>query len=197
MRTTLAATPPRPARRVRGPDGLLLLLGLLAAACGSGSEPAAVEVPVGTGVGNRAPPLQGMLSSQEEFRLEPAGAARTVLVFYRSADCGLCRVQMEQLQENLAAYDRADARVVAVTLDPPEVSSRLADSAALAFPIASVDSATFRQWDALDDGRGVPQPASYIIDSTGIVLYRYIGRNAADRATDADLVAVLEVLASE
>jgi peroxiredoxin len=173
--------------------GLLLLAVPLVAACRSPAD-LPEDIPVGTQAGMRAPALTGIQANGETFRLEPAGSEPTLLVFYRSALCGLCRVQLEQLQSHMGAYDRRGVKVVAATLDPPELSARLLENGGLDFPLVSVDSASFDEWAAMHPESGAPLPATYIIDARGIVRYLHIGRNASDRATDAGLLTVLERL---
>lgn len=119
-----------------------------------------------------------------------------VLVFFRGADCGLCRLQLEQLQRNLAAYQRQGVRPIAVTLDPPDRAVRLIDDLSLGYEILSVDLVTFAEWGMFAAERDAVMPATYILDSEGVVRYRHIGRNAADRTLDAELLTVIEGLRS-
>jgi peroxiredoxin len=170
---------------------LSIVLAGFAAGCQSEADPGP-RLPLGTQVGERAPELQGQLAAGEGFTLADAVGRESVLVFYRSAQCGLCRVQLEQLQQNLTAYERQGARVVAVTLDDPEVSRTLAEQMNIGFSLVSVDSTTFERWQVLDRQQGMPLPASYVIDRSGVVRFRHIGRNAADRTSDAELLTVLE-----
>lgn len=172
----------------------IFLLSLVLAACSSSAEPAP-QIPIGTEVGERAPELAGMLHANEPFALSTGGAGvKTVLVFYRSANCGLCRTQLEQLQQYLPAYRRQGARVVAVTLDPPEVSRTLAEQAGLEYDLVSVDAETFTAWGVMTQELGGPMPATYIVDGEGLVRYRRIGRNAADRTTDPELLTIVSGL---
>lgn len=183
----------------------MILLRVLAAAsviavfAGCATEPeadAVPEIPVGVEEGLRAPAIAGVLPGGEEFELPSPIDHSTVLVFYRSAECGLCRLQLTQIQANLEGYDGQDFQVVAITLDSPARSQALVESSGLGYPIVSVDSATFRDWGALN-GANAPVPATYVIDDDGIIRFRHIGRNAADRATDADVMTIVYRLASE
>jgi peroxiredoxin len=169
---------------------------VLMGGCEDRVAPAEPTVPIGTETGQRAPPLRGRLPAADSFAVDTAAGGPTVLVFYRTIECGLCRVQLEQMQTHIPAYDRAGAQVVAVTLDPPSLSQAWIDQGQLEFPVVSVDSATFRAWGALPAEGGTPLPATYVLDPRGIVRFRHIGRNAADRTSDAEVVAILESLAS-
>jgi peroxiredoxin len=167
---------------------IVVLLSLLVTACGSTAE-APPEVPVGVEVGHRPPPLRGVLSDGGEFSLD--GRSAQVLVFYRSAQCGLCRVQLQALQNHLSAYQRQGVQVVAVTLDPPALGQQLRESMELEFDLVSVDTATFEAWRVMGGGMRLPVPATYLIDRNGVIQYKHVGRNASDRATDADVLTVL------
>jgi peroxiredoxin len=171
----------------------VLFLGWQLAGCGGGAGPP-VELPLGTSVGDRAPELTGILPGGRAFQLDPAGAAHTVLLFYRSAQCGLCRLQLEQAQHNLDAYRRQGARIVALTLDPPELSQALLVELPLQFDLVSVPRSVFVSWDAVEPASGVPLPATFVLDRAGRIEFRHIGRNAADRTTDAGLLTLLQAI---
>ena len=193
-----------PLRKYSLPALLLLLVTL--AACGDRTEGDA-EVPVGTDTGQRAPGLSGTLDDGSDFALEARPGAPTVVLFYRGSSCGLCRLRLQRLAENLPAYERAGSDVVAVTLDPPDAGRALKEAAELAFPVVSVDSATFaircrspatasatfERWATLEAG-AAPLPATFVIDEAGIIRFRHVGRNAGDRVSDASIVTLLESL---
>ncbi len=182
----------RPVRVVRPLAGIVLLLAVATvSACDEPAELPA-DVPIGTEVGQRAPSLVGVLADGARFDLaEVDGLA--VLVFYRSADCGLCRLQLENAQRNLAAYKYEGARLVGVTLDPPETSLRMVEQSGIEYPLVSVDRVVFETWGALPDGVEAPLPATYIVRD-GLIRFRHIGRNASDRTTDAGVLTVIESL---
>jgi len=151
-------------------------------------------LPIGTEEGYRMPALARVLPDGERFDVADDTRSPTVLVFYRGAECGLCRVRLEQLQEHLAAYRTSGARVVAVTLDPPEVTATLTERLGLGFTIVSVSPEVFERWQVMHPEQEIPMPASFIVDQAGTVRHRHIGRNAADRASDAGLLTILETL---
>ncbi len=173
----------------------MLLAALLAVvpACGGAADSAA-EVPlppVGNTAGLRAPTLIGQTAAAATFRLDSAGAVPAAVVFYRGAYCGLCRERLRALQEHLAAYRAAGVWVVAVTLDTPPEIQRTVQQLGLEFPVVAADTATFAAWGALDAERRTALPASFLLDSLGVIRFRHVGRNAADRATDAALLTAV------
>jgi peroxiredoxin len=174
---------------------LAVALLLAVAGCGRPQEPLE-QPPEGTGVGERAPALVGEAATGDAFVLGELPGMPTVLVFYRGAQCGLCRVQLEQMQQHLGAYRRQGTRIIALTLDPPEMSRVLSEQMQLGFELISVDSATFVAWGGIDRESGSPLPATFILDSERVVRFRHIGRNAADRTTDPELLTLLEQIAA-
>jgi len=171
----------------------LLLLLALVVGCRRPVE-AVPEAPVGTEVGNRAPFLAGLLPGGDDFELEDRPASSTVVIFYRGAECGLCRVRLEQLQEHLSAYRVSGARVVAVTLDPPDLTRGLAEQMRLDFTLVSVEREVFERWAALHPDRDVAMPATYLVDRSGVIRFAHVGRSAADRISDAGLLTLLETI---
>lgn len=166
-------------------------LALLAAACGApGGADDEDAPPVGLEVGRQAPDLEGRAADGAAFRLEELRGAPAVVVFYRGGYCGLCRERLRELQENLAAYGRAGAEVVAATPEPPDAAARTASELALSYPVVSVDSAELARWDLLG-AEGPPLPSTVLLDERGVIRYRHVGRNAGDRARDVEVLAVL------
>jgi peroxiredoxin len=173
---------------------LAAVLGAALAACGSDRLPVIGREPlpaVGTEIGALAPPLAGTRADGSAFELRPARREYTLVEFYRGERCGLCRERLAALEANREAYEAARVRIIAVTLDEPEVVAHTAEALGLGFPVASADSAAFARWAVLDDGRGVALPASLVLDERGVIRYRHLGHNAADRADDAVLLAIV------
>lgn len=174
--------------------GVTLLCILTVAITGCNRADTVDAPPVGYEVGNRAPVLEGLDSEGQPFRIESGGGTPDVIVFYSSASCGLCRDQLERMQEHLPAYERANASLVAVSLDPPSESRAFLERAGITYPLVSVDSATFAEWVPTGTALGSPRPATYILDGSGVVNFRHIGRNSSDRTSDAGMIAILSEL---
>ena len=175
---------------------LLLFLGIvacqaghsddgLAPAGGPGSADVAAEHPL-------APDLRGIDSQGNSFALEALRGAAVVLVFYRSHSCPLCRERLAALGAHLDAYANAGARVVAVTPDPPDIARRTAAELGLTLPVVSVDRDVLERWGVWLPGEDAPRPAAVVLDRNGRIHYRHLGRTAAERASDVELLAVLE-----
>ncbi|MBA2670261.1 MAG: redoxin domain-containing protein, partial [Gemmatimonadetes bacterium] len=112
--------------RLRRASALTIFLATAITACEGADRDSEPTAPQGVEVGHSPPPLEGRLSSGEAIALSPSRGERTVILFYRGESCGLCRLRLEQLTSNLTDYSSLGARVVAVTLDPPEISATTA-----------------------------------------------------------------------
>lgn len=138
-----------------------------------------------------APELRGADSDGGAFSLAALRGDAVVLIFYRSETCPLCRERLAAANAHLDAYRRAGARIIAVTTDPPEVARRTAQALGIELPIVSVDRLGLEPWGVWPAGERAPRPAAVVIDREGRIRFQHIGRTAADRAHDADLLAVL------
>lgn len=141
-----------------------------------------------------APPLRGRGEDEGAFDLAELRGRRVLLIFYRSATCGLCIQQLKNLSEAAEAYDKFDAEIIALTADPPEVNRRTAEILELGFPIVSVDIDTMVSWGVWPAGSTRPHPAAFIIDEEGRIRFVQVGRTAADRASDVTLIFNLRSL---
>jgi peroxiredoxin len=183
--------------RLKGRTPLGLILGLLLvggtsflAGCGDDAGERAAELPVGTEPGQRAPALTGTEADSRAYELRPGGSG-TLVVFFRGYRCGLCRERLRELQANLDEYGRLGARVVAATADSEEEVARARSELGLDFPVVRVDSATLGEWGLVADN-ALPLPGSYLMDGNGVLIFRHVGRNAADRAHDLEILASLQ-----
>jgi peroxiredoxin len=179
------------------PGVVVALAGLLFAAGCPRDARVAEEVaalPEGTGIGERAPALSGRTADGGDYQYRPDGRNATVLVFYRSFDCGLCRQRLRELQAHLTEYEATRARVVAVSPDSAAYVRRAAEELGLTFAVVAADSAALREWDVLGSDQILPLPASYLVDAHGVVVFRHVGSNAADRASDLEILAALHNL---
>jgi peroxiredoxin len=151
-----------------------------------GGSPAGVE-PTTAG----APTLQGRESGGGDFSLRDLIGTPAVLVFYRGGHCPLCLQRLGALEAHAAAYERAGARVVAVTGESLDAARNTADEVGGGVRIVAVDEATLRRWGVWPEGAPAPMPAEFVLDENGAVLFGHVGRSAAESAGDVALLGVL------
>lgn len=170
-----------------------LVLTLLVAACGA--------VPSQAGRGGSAaqavtpaPPLEGIRAGGGEFTLADLRGEPVVLVFYRGVFCGLCQQRLRQLETHRKAYERLGARVVAVTLDDPELAETTRDELELDLTIVSAEPDVFAAWGLWAEGERWPRPGEFVLDAEGRVRFAHVGLNASDSVSDVVLQGALAAL---
>ncbi len=183
---------PRFSLRPLVPLALLALAGCFAAedgGSGSGTDGGA-----GANDPPAAPALTGPLAGGGSYTLPRRSVTPTLILFFSGSYCPLCVLRMRQLTGHAGAYADAGVRVVAVTLDPPDVAQRNAHDIDFPFPVVSVESATFRRWGVWPAGQVQPRPGDFVVDGAGRIRWGYVGGDAADRPSDPALLGILDSL---
>jgi len=147
--------------------------------------------PEGTEVGDRIPSLQGTDSDGRAWDFDPARSEYSLLEFYRSGDCGLCRLRLEELETYRDAYEQASVGIYALSPEPPEQLSATMEAVGSGGPAVSVDREALVRLDVIQEPDQPVNPVSYVVDREGVIRYRHIGRNAGDRANDVEILAAI------
>ncbi len=127
---------------------------------------------------------------------------KTLLVFYRGGWCPYCNEQLASISRDYQKFKDQGVAIVAVSAEEVEEGKDLLKKLVLPFTVLSdtkfegIDRYGVRDSNPSEKtrARGVTQlakPAAFIIDETGIVRYKYIGKNAPDRPKNEDLLRVL------
>jgi len=99
------------------------------------------------------------------------------------------------MQASLEDFDRAGIRIVAISVDPPEVSRDLAQRAGYTFTLLSdPDLAVIRRYDLLDEAQEVARPAEFLLDASGIVRWRNLTDDFYVRARPAQVLDAAKAL---
>ncbi|MFF9899156.1 peroxiredoxin-like family protein [Streptomyces longispororuber] len=171
------------------------------------------------GVGARAPLFTLKSATGEDMSLAGLLAeGPVVLTFYRGAWCPFCQVALRALQEHHDAITARGARLVAVSPQVPDESLSLAEKQALTFDVLSdVGSDVAKSYGiafdlgeelgALYDSLGfelqrvngghsrtLPLPATYVIDSSGVIRWAFVATDYVLRAEPSDVLAALDAL---
>ena len=95
---------------------------------------------------------------------------------------------MRSFQERLPDFNARKIRVIAISVDTPQESQHLRQSAGYTFPILS-DSQdnVIGRWDLVhahgrQDGADISRPAEFLIDSAGIVRWANLTEDLRVRA---------------
>jgi peroxiredoxin len=88
----------------------------------------------------------------------------------------------------LSDFDARGIRVVAISVDPPEISRRQSQKLGFTYPLLSDEKAeVIRRYDLLHHGGGpkgtdIARPAEFLVDSAGIIRWVNLTESAAVRA---------------
>jgi peroxiredoxin len=144
-----------------------------------------------------------------------------VVSFYRGGWCPYCNLELRALQQVLPEIERLGAQLVAISPQTPDESLSTAEKNGLAFTVLSdAGSGTARAYGiafdlaeelrpiytrfnhALPDKNGVdnwllPIPATYVIDTDGIITLAFIDVDYRNRLEPMELTAALQALSKK
>ena len=95
---------------------------------------------------------------------------------------------MRSFQQRLPEFETRALRVVAISVDAPEVSKRHCQKMGFTYPfLADPKAEVVRRYDLLHPGAGpkgadISRPAEFLIDATGTIRWVNLTENAAVRA---------------
>ena len=154
-------------------------------------------------VGQYAPDFVARDLSGREVRLSSLIAGRrSLLLFYRGGWCPFCNEQLAAISRDYEKFQELNAVVVAVSGEEAQKGKDLLQKLHLPFvllsdtSLAAMDMYGVRNPDIPDGlkARGItqlPKPSAFVMDGTGIVRYKYVGKNAPDRPKNDDLLRAL------
>jgi peroxiredoxin len=172
--------------------------------------------------GDRAPDFRLPDARGGHVRLRDLLARGPVVVsFYRGGWCPYCNLELRALQGALPAIEQQGAQLVAISPQTPDESLTTAEKNELAFAVLSdVGSAAAKAYGigfdlseelrpvytrfghALPDKNGddswvLPVPATYVVDTNGVVVLAFIDVDYRNRLEPAEVIAALEALRRE
>lgn len=105
-----------------------------------------------------------------------------LLVFYRGYWCPVCNSNLRRLQNHLDEFTAQGVRIVAIGIDPPDVTRKHVDKQGYTFIFLSDPrAAVIPLYNLLHEGGGprqadVSHPAQFLIDSTGTIRWVNLAR---------------------
>ena len=141
-----------------------------------------------------------------------------VVSFYRGGWCPYCNLELRALQQALPEFEKYNAKLVAISPETPDNSLSTQEKNELSFPVLSdVDNVVAKQLglvfelaEALrpiykqfgidvashngNEKYELPMPATYVVDTTGIIRYAFIEEDYIKRAEPTDILATLAQL---
>jgi len=118
------------------------------------------------------------------------------LVFVRSADwCPFCRRQLQDLQKDLSTLAAAGVQLIALSYDSASTNAAATAKLGLTFPLLSdpgskvIDAYGIRNTEAKGKAVGVPHPAVFIVDRTGMIHAKLMRDGYRERPESAEIIA--------
>ena len=170
-------------------------------------------------VGAQAPDFELPDPTGKQIKLSALLAnGPVVLNFYRGEWCPYCNLEIRAYQQSLPEFQQLGAQVVAISPELPDSSLTMQEKHALSFPVLSdVGNRVSREYGLVftldaslqplykgfgidipahngDDSYELPVPATYVVDSTGMVRYAYANADYTLRAEPADVLAAVKAL---
>ena len=105
---------------------------------------------------------------------------------------------MRSFQQRLSEFDARGLRVVAISVDTPEINQRQCRKLGYTFSLLSDPKAeVIRRYGVLHPGAGpkredIARPAEFLIDSTGTVRWVNLTENIAVRARPKEVLKAFE-----
>lgn len=125
-------------------------------------------------VGEEAPEFELANQYGEQIKLSALRGEVTVLVFYPFAFSGVCTSELCELRDNLAAFTATGARILAVSVDSKFTLRAYAKAEDYAFDLLSdfwPHGEVARRYGVFNEGRGMAERGTFIIDAAGIIRY--------------------------
>jgi peroxiredoxin len=144
--------------------------------------------------GDKAPDFTLKDLEGKGYRLyDHFGGRKTVLLFFRGEWCPICNLQLGSLQEKLDDFQKADAQIVAVSVDTQENSRKLAASHQLGFPVLSgLDRDVVQAYDLFfNEEKNCAEPAVFVLRPDANVVYASLQSGPRGRPSDDDLLAIV------
>jgi peroxiredoxin len=116
-----------------------------------------------------------------------------VLVFYRGDWCSYCNGQLASYARQIDEFEKREAQIVGISVDPPPNNARMVGKLLLPFPLLSdPEGELIRLCGLWNAEEGVAVPSIAVVDQSAEVRYLYSGSDFADRPGDDEVFAALD-----
>lgn len=121
-------------------------------------------------IGDAAPDFTLSDHTGEAVTLSELRGRPVVLVFYPAAFTGRCTGELCEIRDELAAFDDAEAEVLAISVDTAASLRVFAEQEGLRFRLLSdfwPHGAVAQAYEVFDPVKGAPRRSSYVVDREG------------------------------
>jgi glutaredoxin-dependent peroxiredoxin len=112
----------------------------------------------------------------------------------------LCNSELRSFEERLGDFDRRRVRLLAISVDPPEVNRRHRQELGLSFTFLSDPKAeVIRRYDLLHPGGGpgstdIARPAEFLVDPSGTIRWVNLTESITVRARPEQVLSAIDRL---
>ena len=170
-------------------------------------------------VGDKAPDFELPDATGKLVKLSTLLAnGSVVLNFYRGEWCPYCNLEIRAFQQLLPEFEKIGVQVVAISPELPNNSLTITEKHELEFPVLSdVGNIVTRDYGLVfsldkslrpiyegfgldikgrngDESYDLPVPATYVVDSTGIIRYAYANVDYTLRAEPTEVLEAAKAL---
>lgn len=168
---------------------------------------------------DRAPDFTLLNAVGQSVELQNLRAKGSVVItFYRGLWCPFCNLELKALQKALPQIQQLNVSLVAISPQTPDNTLSTVKEHSLGFEVLSdVDNKVAKQFGLVytlpqpmqeimegfdinlqiyngNDSNELPVNATYIVDSEGIIVYRYLDPDYTKRLEPKEIIAVLSDL---
>ena len=152
-------------------------------------------------VGDTAPAFTLRATDKREVSLSEFSGQTIVMVFYPGAFTGVCDKELCAFRDNMDALNKADAVVLGISVDSPWANAEFARKYNLEFELLSdLNREAVHAYDASFVGLGgidgyvSANRVVIIVDSAGVVRYRWVAENPGVEPNYDEVVAAAAAL---
>ena len=167
-------------------------------------------------VGDRLPDFELPDATGKTVKIsELLTSGPVVISFYRGGWCPYCNLELRALQQALPEFQKYNAQLIAISPETPDNSLSTQEKNELEFAVLSdVDNIVakklglvFELSEALrpiyknfgidvaahngNEKYELPMPATYVVDTDGIIRYAFVSEDYIERAEPSDILAAI------
>ncbi|MGH3146742.1 MAG: peroxiredoxin [Rubrobacter sp.] len=124
-------------------------------------------------------------NNQERTLAEFRGAKSVLLVFYPLAFSGICTGELDQLRDDLDAFQNADVQVMAISVDSVYTLKAWSERQGYEFPILSdfwPHGRVAQAYGVFNDKTGFANRGTFLVDAGGVI--RFVELNGPGEPRD-------------
>jgi peroxiredoxin len=137
-------------------------------------------------IGQKAPNFSLTSTDRTEVTLEQYKGKNLLLLFFPLAFTGVCTAELCSTRDNIGVYEKADAEVLAVSVDSSAALKVFKDQNQFNFTLASdfnktASTAYDTIYDVFGGGmKGVSKRSAFVVDKEGVIRYAEVLENAGE-----------------